>query len=148
MKAFVFLPFVLALVFSGSLACDPGQFEVGGNCYNPCADASHVYTDLGEGTCEECPAGTYKWDEVTCAKCPNGTYSTVAGLVSAGQCTECVAGSYCVNGGMYPCVERSNSGAGAAGPFECVCELGYYRFDEGRCEVCPKGTGCPSVCPG
>ncbi|KPF41078.1 hypothetical protein [Rhizobium sp. AAP43] len=88
-----------------------------------CALGAYGVTTVdGVKICALCPAGTYSDDGVGCSPCDAGTSLGTVGGTAAGQCTNCVAGSY-AQGGNSDCL---------------LCPAGQYQDTaaQGTCKVC------------
>ena len=103
---------------SGSAA---GSWAVGG------CKCNAGFTGPDGGSCEECPAGSYKEASGSggCVECEVGTYSATSGATSKDTCTLCSA------------VSSSKTGKGSS---TCQCNEGYTGPDLGPCEPCSAGT--------
>ncbi|XP_023933458.1 uncharacterized protein LOC106181652, partial [Lingula anatina] len=93
-----------------------------------------------------CPNGTRFSTEFPC---PNGTYSSIQGLRSVGECTQCAGGYYCdepalsnytklCNAGKYFCRLGAKSGTPLGEPNADECPAGFF---------CPEGSTEPQKCP-
>jgi len=79
-------------------------------------------------------------------KCPNGTYS-LAGAYSQDNCTDCIAGYYCMDGSseMLDCPAGSYCPKGTGNPTACPKGTynGYTNADDATdCKTCPAGALC------
>lgn len=112
-------------------ACPPGFFRMGCN-------------SISAGTCEPCPAGTYKpsgtegkWDTTcsACESCGLGLHRASCGGSSFGMCLACPAGTY-----------KNFTGSWNTTCDQCLsCEAGKFRDDcggtrEGQCADCASET--------
>ncbi|EKX34852.1 hypothetical protein GUITHDRAFT_119038 [Guillardia theta CCMP2712] len=99
------------------------------------------YTLVG-GSCEPCPAGTYKptISNANCTSCPAITYLPYTGSTNESQC--------------FACPPHSTSGVGTPVISGCACDSGYqrvqdsclecgagqYSIGQGQCAECPANT--------
>jgi len=107
--------------------CDPGSYSnLDAATCTPCA-AGYYQDQAGKSSCIICPAGTYQPDtgKTSCIPCPAGTKNSLTGRTALTVCTDCLAGTY------------SLEGAGTCTP----CATGYYQPDIGKtsCIECPVG---------
>ena len=78
----------------------------------PCEIGSKRETP--DGSCVQCPAGTYGTDRITCQGCPSDN---------------CVA-----------CPAESSSPAGSDDITDCVCLENFYRSSDTECLACPADS--------
>ncbi|KAL8431142.1 hypothetical protein ACSSS7_005460 [Eimeria intestinalis] len=117
------------------------------------------------GTCQPCPAGTYKAivaDAICTGRCPQHMSSEKMGADSLealncqcdpgfyladNDCQSCQVGTYC-SGNLSPPVQcpafQTTSGPARSSPKDCVCVAGYYRRGE-ECVPCGLLTYKPLI---
>jgi hypothetical protein len=154
------------------VACYAGKYEANGVC-RPCPASSSSpsasdqltdclcvagYSGPDGGTCEECPADTYKTatGSAECSDCPASSTSGAgsdeqtdclcdAGSTGSdgGPCTACEGGTYKSGTGSAECSicpSSSSSLVGSDAQTDCLCNVGYTGPDGGDCTACPLGT--------
>lgn len=112
--------------------CDPGYINTNGVCVHMCAGLQAVCAPLEYAT-HTCNAVGVEWYE--CAPCPLQTGSSVVVFddrLAKSECTytECVAGSFGVNGTCQPCAPHFHSAAGQSSCKPCV--RGEFQPNAGR----------------
>ena len=157
---------------TGCVPCAAGTYSLQASASNsdacqkcPAGTWSTVVGASTASVCTQCPANTYSGVSASnskdnCQACPRFGVS-LAGSTSInqcscgqgyytlnGNCTECLAGNFCANGGSNQCPSypNSNSLAGAAASTDCFCIPGFYGAPGlvgGTCEQCPGGYYCP-----
>ena len=118
---------------TGSYCIEHGLVEPTG----PCMEGYYCPLGAINSTDTLCPPSYYcVHGSSSPSPCPVGTYSSLSGLVSTSECSQCPAGQYCETPG-------STNPTG-------MCEAGYYcpegsysRFDT----ICPAGFFCPEGSP-
>ncbi|KAL8440015.1 hypothetical protein Efla_004931 [Eimeria flavescens] len=117
------------------------------------------------GTCQPCPAGTYKSivaDSKCTGRCPQHMSSDKTGAASLDAlnchcdpgfylaedgCQSCQVGSYCA-GNLSPPVRcpafQTTAGPASSSPNDCVCTAGHYRQGE-DCVPCGVTTYKPLI---
>ena len=77
--------------------------------------------------------------------CSTGYYcgdgSSTDSCIAPNACSECPAGSICVNNAKTQCSENQTSPRGSFQPDHCVCKEGYY-LSGSDCLICPVGSYC------
>ena len=156
---------------TGCVPCPAGTYSLQASASNSdacqrCAAGtwSSVVGASAASVCTQCPANTYSSatasnSQANCLQCPQFGVSP-AGSTSIsqcscgvgyyafnGNCTQCLPGNFCANGGSNQCPSypNSNSLAGAAAPTDCFCIPGFYGAPGlvgGTCEQCPGGYYC------
>ncbi|NBW88313.1 MAG: hypothetical protein EBR51_00090 [Gammaproteobacteria bacterium] len=116
-------------------ACVPGKFK----------DAP------GSASCTECAPGRYlttagAYLPEACVKCAPGTFSTTSGADSPATCLACAAHTYSTTEGApnasfcLECPQHASSPPGTSALAGCRCNLGYFGFDGGLCQICAPDT--------
>jgi len=127
------------VVDSESGTCRSGRCVVTGNC------APGTYVDSAEGTCVQCPRGSYSVNagSPSCTVCPDGT-SNDGGATSILSCTACAGGTVSVRtSGGIECVPCGSGTFADQLSMTCKgCPAGDYASGSGnaRCTSCPPGT--------
>lgn len=97
-----------------------------------CPKDSIVSKDI-LGICENCPAGTTKFDEKTC-RCPPG-------MLLDGSTCKCKIYFKAVGKLCLPCSKAELASSRAGNNICGLCERGfYYNKIAGDCQQCPNGT--------
>ena len=113
------------------------------------AGSEHTGCHGDAGTCNACPAGTYKPADSSaqCMACPAGQIAPNAG---ASQCTPCPSGTYqeqtkatsCVNCNYHCEAGEQHTGCAGASPGTCEkCAAGHHKAAPGSlmCAQCAPG---------
>lgn len=153
----------------------PNPCEFGYSCpvgsrsaYQVPCPAGFYQDVLASSACKACPAGAFctgaTFRPLPCPPgrfcpasssepqhCPPGTFSSAVGKVAASDCSPCLAGHYCAQGGLefpdglcdpgYYCIAGATSSAPVDGTTGSVCPPGgYCELGSRRPANCPPGT--------
>ena len=133
----------------------------------PC-EAGSYQDERAKGACKPCPAGATctgaTFRPLVCPPgrycpagarepqlCPPGTFSAAVGRVAPTDCSPCLAGHYCAQGGLefpdglcdpgYYCIAGAASSAPTDGVTGSACpQGGYCELGSRAPELCPPGT--------
>jgi hypothetical protein len=146
-------------------ACEPGTYLYGGLCV-PCP-STQILTGNDAASCQDCSAGTYRFNATYCSSCLGGTFS----LSGATECSSCPAGKFSVDGatecslcsigtynqqtGQSVCVACNDTSVASTGATVCTqCDLPFVpNADKSACISCgdgyyPSPDGCTPCAPG
>tara|TARA_B100000900_G_scaffold414007_1_gene439417 strand:- start:2013 stop:3572 length:1560 start_codon:yes stop_codon:yes gene_type:complete len=111
------------------------------NLYISNGEVVKCSSDLSNGVCNECQAGTYQSDS-GCQNCPAGKFNDRYDCTGESCCQDCDDGSISSEGSSSCRVcEKGHHSNGSH--TECLqCGLGHYQDQRGQpsCKVCPGGT--------
>ena len=90
------------------------------------------FTGSDGETCNECVGGTFKttYGNNSCIGCGNFAYFPLSYDKNINHCQVCPENSISLSGQSY-------------GIEQCICEQGYYRFDNLTCVQCAENFYCP-----
>ena len=129
-------------------ACPAGTYSASGVVARCSTCSAGTYSNAGAASCTGCSAGTYSGENsgscTSCtSSCASGQYlSTACSLAANAVCSDCPAGSYCVNTVKTQCGAGNYSAAGASSCTACST-LGTYSYGSASsCKQCTPITTC------
>jgi cysteine-rich repeat protein len=128
-------------------ACSPGYFRglsIGGGVCQPCHDKT-VKSSIGDEMCLPCPSHShfFQRENQTGCICDAGAFLDQA----TSECLLCVPGTFKNVSGEHTCtacpVGMNTLSAGTIDVGGCICDVGFFRTTDFKCQACPVNTYNP-----